>query len=199
MTTPLEIIIEDFGKLDIAEACKKSGAALREGSGGPKTVILPFLDNEYIISFPDAKISSGGREIKNTGIIILLLHYLLTSKGTPLTGRLVDFRQVPDGNFYYPAFETIIHKPFLAMFGKEPGRFPEAGRSAGGTETDLKDFSARFSIFPRVQVTAVLHAGDSEFPAECKFLFDSSVSDYLPTEAVMKACGELIKKFKDAE
>ncbi|OIN97845.1 hypothetical protein COY52_04000 [Candidatus Desantisbacteria bacterium CG_4_10_14_0_8_um_filter_48_22] len=194
METSLEITIEQLRKIDIADACRKSGADMAEDPKGDKVITLPYLGDEYLISFPGSEITLGGAKITDAGITITLLHYLITSKGTPLSGRLIDFRQIPDGNFYYPAFETIVHKPFIKAFGAEPGKFISNGISAGGLDAGLKDLSLKFIALPRVPVTTVIYKGDGEFPPDCKFLFDSSIKDYLSTEAVMKVCERLVKK-----
>ena len=198
MNTSLELTIEEFKKLDPKEVCQKSGAVLKENPEGPvPAIVIKFLNSEYSIHLPDVEfIEETDKEKK-----IILLHYLITSKaskGTSLTGKPVDFRQVPGGNFYYSTFIKLVHRPFLEDFGEKPQVFVSKGKSIGGSEADFKDFSMTFSAFPNVPVTVVLYKGDEEFPPDCKFLFDSNVADYLSAEGILKVCGELVKELKVA-
>jgi len=190
-----ELIVESFKKLDIEDACRKSGAILKEEEG-QKIIILPYLGSEYLIHFPDGEITT--REKNGVGIDqkIVLLHYLISSKGTPFSGKLIDFRQVPDGNFYYSTLVNLVHRPFLQAFGEKPELFLEASKSLGGIESEFKDISMKFLVLPKVPVIAVLYKGDEEFSADCKFLFDSNIPDYLSTEGIVKVCEELVNKLK---
>ena len=207
METSLELTIEEFKKLDMREVCQNSGAILKENSEG-QVIVIKFLSSEYSITcamnrtatnyLPDIEITSAQEKV-GTETKITILHYLITSKaskGTPLTGKLVDFRQVPGGNFYYSTLIKLVHKPFLETFGEKPQVFVSAGKSIGGNEADFKDFSMKFQVFPNVPVIVVLYKGDEEFPPDCKFLFDSNIVDYLSAEGILKACEELIKKLR---
>lgn len=194
MNNSLELTIEEFKKLDVREVCQKSGATLKENYEG-QVIVIKFLSSEYLIRFPNIEITSAEGEVgKETKITIL--HYLITSKGTPLTGKSVDFRQVPGGNFYYSTLIKLVHKPFLETFGERPQDFVSSGKSIGGNGADFKDFSMKFPVFPNVPVTVVLYKGDEEFPPDCKFLFDSNIADYLSAEGILKACEELTRKLR---
>ena len=52
----------------------------------------------------------------------------------------------------------------------------------GGQPLDLADASFRFQAFPRLAVAVLLWAGDDEFPAQARVLFDAVAGHYLPTE-----------------
>lgn len=194
METSLEITIENFKKLDIQGACQKSGAILQEDSGEKKTIVISYLNQEYLIHLPDVEIETSKKEEVETDKKIILLHYLISSKGTPLSGKLIDFRQVPEGNFYYSCLISLTHRPFLQTFGEKPQVFVKAGELLNGVKTELKDFSMKFLVLPKVPIIAVLYKGDEEFPPDCKFLFDSTISDYLSTEGIVKVCEELVKE-----
>jgi len=208
MNTSLELTIEEFKKLDVKESCRNSGAILKENPSGQKIIVLSYLNQEFLIRLPDIEITSSVPEGSPKGIHsdirtkdkvetsekITLLHYLISSKGTPLSGKLIDFREVPEGNFYYSTFTSLVHKPFLRTFGEKPELFLKAGESLNGSKADLKDLSMKFLVLPRVAVTTVFYKGDEEFPPDCKFLFDSSIPDYLSTEAIVKVCEELVKE-----
>ncbi|OIN96290.1 hypothetical protein AUJ66_06750 [Candidatus Desantisbacteria bacterium CG1_02_38_46] len=189
MKESLELTIEEFKKIDVKEACQKSGAILKD----EKTIIVRYLNSDYIIHLPEVEITSPDVKLTDNQKN-LILHYIITSKTTLLTGKLIDFRLVPGGNMYYSVFEARVHKPLLKTFGNNPEVFMEAGKSFGGIKAEYGNFALTFQVFPKVLVTFILYPGDEEFPPDCKVLFDSSISDYLSTEGIAVACEELVKE-----
>ena len=67
-------------------------------------------------------------------------------------------------------------------FGADVAGFRHAAAALGGQPLDLADASFRFQAFPRLAVAVLLWAGDDEFPAQARVLFDAHAGHYLPTE-----------------
>ncbi|OIO33944.1 MAG: hypothetical protein COZ37_00370 [bacterium (Candidatus Ratteibacteria) CG_4_10_14_3_um_filter_41_18] len=125
---------------------------------------------------------------------IIILHYLNRSKGTLLSDKLIDFREIPGGNLYYSVFESRVHKPFLKFLGEKPSLLLEAGLSLKGTKTNFGDSSVRILAFPKVPIDFIIYQGNEEFLPTCKVLFDSSVYDYLTTEDIVFVCEDAVGK-----
>jgi hypothetical protein len=123
---------------------------------------------------------------------ILVCHYLLRSSGDPPTGNLITFRQIPDGHFYFDAFQRRTRDPFLATFGHQPQLFRACGQTLGGENTDTADFAMSFRVLPRVAIQLCLWEGDEEFPPEANVLFDENIGGYLPVEDIAVLSGMLI-------
>ena len=140
---------------------------------------------------PDAKAQVSER---NKTII---LHYLILSKGTPASGKLIDFREAPGGRVYYEVFEKRVYKPFLGVFGRNAALFVEAATSLGGEEIHFGDSAFKFMVLPRVPTNLVFYRGDEEFPPACKVLFDSNISDHLPTEDIAIVCEDLVRVLRE--
>jgi hypothetical protein len=129
---------------------------------------------------------------------ILILHYLLHASGEPLTGRTIDFRQVPEGGFYWSAFVSRAKKPLLETFGHDLQLYLKVAVSLGGQPLTLGDASAAFLAFPRVPITHVLWRGDEEFPSEATILFDETISRYFPTEDIAALSGASVYRLMGA-
>ena len=170
---------------DIKERSEKSGAALEEDTSGTYLLKLKFLNELYQIRFPDIDVTyhSLDREV-SIWSKILLLHYIINSQGSPLTGEWIDFRQVPGGSNYYPAFVNRSQKPLRDFFGNQLDLLEEAARSLGGERADYGDRAVIIPALPRVPIALVFWVGDEEFSPEANILFDSTVSDYLSTEDI---------------
>lgn len=169
---------------DIAGLCRRSGARCSPGE-----ISLDFIGRSYLITYPQVSISLvGSGETVPIKDRILILHYLLSAKGTPLANRTVTFREIPDGNNYFAVFRKRAISPVLDFFGNKPEALVTNAEKMGGRKAEYGDSAATFDAFPRVPVTFVLWRGDEEFGAEGSILFDASVSDYLSSYAITELC-----------
>lgn len=180
--------------MDIKQQCSKSGAQYVH----PGRVIIQHLNQSYVLAIPGMEISLGnspGRcEPVDLTDRILMLHYLITAKGTPATGKLVSLRQVPGGSCEHASFAREVLTPLLDRFGREPERLVEAAAELGGSRSDYGSVAVNIRAFPRVSVIIVLWRGDDEFPPNATLLFDSTVTDYLSTEDIAVLCERIAQK-----
>jgi len=191
---------EELAAMDIKQQCSRSGAHYLH----PDRVTIEYLNQSYVISIPGMEISlsdsqkHGEREAGSEDIDlkdrILILHYLITAKGTPNTGKLIGFKQVPGGLFEYASFSREVLIPLLDHFGKKPELLAEAAVNLGGSEAGYGNAAVSIKAFPNVPVVIVLWRGDDEFPPNASILFDSTVADYLSTEDMSVMCGSIVEK-----
>jgi len=191
---------EKLSGMDIKQQCLMSGAHYVH----PDKVTIDYLNQSYAISIPGMEISlrdilSHGDEQEDRKDIdlkdrILMLHYLITAKGTPATGKLIGFKQVPGGLFEYASFSREVLTPLLDNFGKEPERLVEAAANLGGSKAGYGDVAVSIKAFPNVPVVIVLWRGDDEFAPNASILFDSTVADYLSTEDMSVLCERIIER-----
>jgi len=117
-----------------------------------------------------------------------MLHYLVTAKGTPPTGRPVTFRELPEGNVYFPTFNQRAVRPVMDRFSKDPDQLLKAAAAMAGRRVEQGDLAVTIDALPRVPVTFVVWRGDEELPPQGNILFDANVTDYLPTEDITVLC-----------
>lgn len=161
---------------------------------GREEVRLSFLGTPYIIHV--AETVDIYREDDNGDVPlpekILLCHYLLRASGEPLSGDLITFRQVPDGQFYFDAFQRRSRDPLLATFGKDHDLFRSCAAALGGQPVDNGDMGMVFQVLPGIPVHLILWRGDEEFPPEASILFDSSIQKKLSAEDIAVLSGMLV-------
>jgi len=197
---------EQLAKLDnigIGQQCLKSGARCQV-IDSQKIIILEYLNQSYQIVFPDIDISLIDSEeevpIRDK---ILILHYFTQAKGTPITNKLITFRELPEGANYFPTFSKRAIKPLLDHFGREPERLIAAAEKLGGHTVNYGDVAIIINAFSYVPITLVLWQGNGEFTPEGSILFDNTVSDYLSTEDINVLCEtiswKLVKHFKKTQ
>ncbi len=173
---------------NIEQQCLKSGAQY-QAIDFQKIIILEYLNQSYQIVFPDIDISLIGSEeevpIRDK---ILILHYLTRAKGTPLTNKIIAYKELPQGVNYFPTFSKRAIKPLLDHFGREPYRLIDVTEKLGGHRVDYGDVAVTIDAFSRVPITLILWQGNEEFAPEGSILFDSTISDYLSTEDITVLC-----------
>ena len=198
-----KLACEQLAKFDnIEQQCLKSGARYQV-IDSQKIIILEYLNQSYQIVFPDIDISlMGSEEEVPMRDKILILHYLTQAKGTPITNKITAFRELPEGANYFPTFSKRAIKPLLDHFGREPERLIGAAEKLGGHKVDYGDVAVTINAFSYVPITLVLWRGDEEFNPEGNILFDSTISDYLPTEDINILCEtiswKLVKYLKES-
>ncbi|MFC2059893.1 DUF3786 domain-containing protein [Chloroflexota bacterium] len=154
-----------------------------------KVVTIEYLNRSYLISLPEGNISlMDSEEEVPLREKVMILHYLILAKGTPLTNKLITFKELPAGVVYSPTFDKRTIKPILKYFGEEPQRLVMAAEKLGGNSVDYGDVAVTISAFKRVPITIALWRGDDEFAPEGNVLFDAAISDYLSTEDTTVLC-----------
>ena len=171
---------------DVEKQCRKSGAKYIPSE---KAITIDHLNQSYRISFPDGDVSlASGEEAVPVRDKILILHYFTRARGTPLSGKLITYKELPDVINYYPTFFKRAIDPIVNHFGKEPSRLPDVAETLGGHKADYGDIAVTINAFSRVPVTIVLWQGDEEFAPDGNIMFDSTIPDYLPTEDITVLC-----------
>lgn len=184
----LEVASQKLNSINIEEQCRKSDAEFKL-IDGKKTAILEYLNRSYRITFPEIDILAiDSQESVQQREKLLLLHYLIQAKGSPVTGTKITYKEIPDGVTYFPTFYKRSIKPLLDNFGQEPYRLLGAASKLGGIKSDYGDISVTINAFKRVPLTLVLWYGDDELVPEGSILFDSNICDYLPVEDITVLC-----------
>jgi hypothetical protein len=182
----------------IIDLCRRSGAIpVRDDT--QKIIQLSYLNSLYRITVLGATVEKiddpAPVQLRD---IILILHYLLTASGRPLSGEWIGFQDLPEGRTYYPTFAQRVIQPLIAGFGNKPERLIDASKLVAGRKSDIGDFSVEIPAFPRVNLSLVIWRGDDEFPPNANVLFDRLVLEYLPLEDLIILCQAVVWKMVKA-
>lgn len=160
-----------------------------------KTFIVPYLGDQYIVSYPDGTVSLKDKASEvDIKVKILILHYLITANGAPVQNRWISFKELPDGAIYIDPFTRRTINPMVKTFADKQDLFFELAQTMGARKETLGDTSLTINVFPRIPITYILYGGDEEFPASGNVLFDGSASNYLPTEDYAIAASLVVYK-----
>jgi len=186
----LAIAQEETRRKDPARQSERSGALWSPAGTGPGEAgiaELPFLATRYIIRSPGAEVSYREEGDKAPALWekILVLHYFTHADGSPLSGKWISVKEIPDSRLYLPNFEKRVVVPLLGRFGNDPEAIRNPARELGGRKAEGADVAVTVPVFPRVPVTVLFWKGDEEFPPRIQVLFDETVVHYLPTEDII--------------
>lgn len=144
---------------------------------------VPLWGSVYVFSFPDLVGYDSRDEPLSDFQQAMILYYLLSADGAPLTGKWVSFADLSDGRMYNAAFQGYSGNEIVKTFGFDLDGFKSACLQAGGEFADIGNSSYVFQALPRVPLMLTYWLGDEDFPSSCKVLFDESASHYLPIDA----------------
>lgn len=189
-----KIASQNLAEVNLEQQCLNSGAEYKVIDSHP-VITLDYLNRSYRISLPEVDISLADSDeevpLKDK---ILLLHYVIQAKGTPLAVKSITYKELPEGISYFRTFHKRAIKPFLDHFGRQPAKLTEVARELGGAKADYGDVAVTINAFKRVPITFVLWKGDEEFPPDGSIIFDATVSDYLSIEDINVLCERIAWK-----
>lgn len=190
-----KIASQKLAKADgIERLCLNSGAEHKIIDSHP-VITLDYLNRTYRINLPNVAIAllDSDEEVPLKDKI-LLLHYIIQAKGTPLAEKSIAYKELPEGVSYFRTFHKRAIKPLVDHFGRQPEKLMEAAKELGGNKADYGDVAVTINAFKRVPITFVLWRGDEEFPPDGSILFDATVSDYLSIEDTNVLCERIAWK-----
>lgn len=172
---------------DIEEQCCRSDSEYEKQDSG-ETATVYYLNQPYLVTFPESKVTpADGAELPFREQI-LILHYLALAKGTAATNKLIPFRDLPGGVVYYPTFSKRTMEPLIRFFGRKPELLVSVSQRLGAQPSDMGDTAVIINAFRHVPITMVLWHGDEELSPQLNLLFDANIMDYLETEDVTVLC-----------
>jgi hypothetical protein len=191
--TARQIALNTLSTLDLERCCNNAGLQLEVVPPATKKVRIPYLGQAYTLILQNDRISfddaSSSIKIQDQ---VLLLHYLITAKGVPVSEQWVTFREVPSGSFYYAAFVKRAIVPLGKCFGERPSLLEDVSQVIGQVLPLPGDIALKIFALPRVPVVLSLWQGDDEFPPKANLYFDRSVSSYLSTEDIAYLGGAVV-------
>lgn len=167
--------------IDRAVVAERSGAMIdRDGN-----LRMEFLQRAYVIDQHEWTIKRVDDATAPASLIqSLLLTYLYLSDGALSLDRWLGFRELPDGLFYAPAFQSYTGAELIRDLNGSVPLFKQASEKLQGVPLAIGDAGYVFQVLPHLKLAVVMWAGDDEFPAQAQVLFQETAAHYLMTEAL---------------
>jgi len=167
-------------KKDLSQAAVNCGALITEGN----KLAIKYFNNRVIVDPEAGKLYySEGQEEVDIFSSTIILHYILTADGQPLTGQWVSYRELPHGMFYFRTIPGVMEL-LLEKFGHSFRLLAKKAQEYGGSlSSDFKNGVILYP-FPYFPVLIILEEESEEFNADVRALFDRSASHYMNTDII---------------
>jgi hypothetical protein len=192
----MEAMRDELAAIDPVVLGARTGTTFfRESSQGQGYFELPYIGRPYHLSYPsfEARDPETGEECW-AGLRFLFLHYFHKADGAPLAYRWIAYRELPDGMFYFHAFQGYTGTRLIKAFANDLERLKTAALGVGGEAISHGDAGFMFWPLPRVPLAVVYWLGDEEFTPTANVLFDGSAGHYLSTDGLAMLGRELCSK-----
>jgi hypothetical protein len=177
------------------EICRRSRAQFDKATG---SYLIAFLQERYRIVPSSRAIEPVSGPIPAKGpsidLQVILITYLLNAQDIPLADTLVAGSSLKGGECFFQGAHGFPLDPLVARYGRDVGGFLDRGLSLGGQQEHYGDVALRFAALPRVPVVMVLWAADEEFPARISVVFDASIDQHLPLDAITGLVTEICRR-----
>jgi len=183
---------EAFNEAVRIASAKLADANFAENAGrlgfsleSPDTILVRILGGDCTVSTKNFEVIDKvtGKAVKPE-VRILVLHYLLCESTPSLTGKLISFRELPGGQFYYGPFQSRSVNIVASVIKNDLERLRKNFVRFDLRKLELGDLSAEIHVIGKVYATFVYRTGDEEFPASAELFFDSSIKGIFSTEDV---------------
>lgn len=144
------------------------------------------------ISYPEGQIINLNSETSHSlDKRFLLLNYLSHAKNIPLSGQWVSYRELPNGNVFYPHIKKYIIEALGDFFsGCDKIILRRSLKEAGFELIQAKaDITAKGFFTPRIPILLHFWEGEEGIPSACQILFDSTISEQMHIEDSAGLCG----------
>jgi hypothetical protein len=164
--------------LDFAARAARIGAEVRDGK-----LVVKCLGKEFEI---DAKGNIESQCHTHVWFSILLLNYVLFSKGQEISGKWVPFRSLANGAAGSSLFEQRCEKPFKHIADARAELFEDLIDIFNGTPSD--DFDSEISVvlfpFPRLPLLIFYWKPEGEMDSQLHIFFDSTAEENLKIDMI---------------
>ena len=191
-------IWERLSQADPHDVCRRTGAQFDDDTG---SYVVSFLQELYRVGtrtknvelLPGSALSAG----PSIDLQVILITYLLNAHALPLANRLVAGSSLKGGKTFFQGPHRFPVEPLEERYGINPTAFLDKGLSLGAQQERYGDAGLRFQAFPRVPVVMVLWQGDEEYPARLSVLFDASIAQHLPLDAIYGLVTEICRRMAE--
>ena len=192
-----EIYFKDLVKQNPKDVCAR---ALCRYNDVKKYYTLSLWNHEYAIYPYESKIKPISKNLQapHEYLYIFIIHYLLKSKETKLSGEWISEKDIPGGVTFFRGPHEIPTNLISSQYSGNIKQFRKNCENLGGTLVNMADAAYIFKITPRIPIAVLYWEKDDEFKAEAKILFDKSIIKHLAIDIIfaltVHVCTKLAKK-----
>lgn len=166
-----------------------------------KSYALEIWGDEYIIDLMQNKIERSSKAIPppHAYFYLFVIYYLLLRQDIKLRGEWISEKDLPGGATFFRGPHLLPTSLISDRFANHLQGFCDCCKNLGGTPLALADAAFSFIITKDINVAVLYWAGDEDFPAEAKILYDRSITEFLPLDIVFALAFEVCTRLGACE
>lgn len=154
---------------------------------GPKQLTAKSLGKELLVDLKRKSISFIKGSARPSPLFeVVLLSHLVSSKGGPFKDTLIGLKDIRGSQFFGGTHQLDL-RPLKRFFDNNMIQIDTLRERLSAEVVAMGDLGLKFYLFPRVPIWLVYWKGDEEFDSEINFLFDESIQDQIPVDALWGA------------
>ncbi len=185
-----KIHFENLLKHDPVDICRQT---LCKYDDVNKKYSISVWGDEYNIYPSGFKIDciKSGNSDPHELFYLFVIYYLLNYKDIKITKEWISEKDIPGGVTFFRGPHEIPTNLISKRYNNNIKAFSDRCIELGGVKLDMADGAYRFDIVPNIPVAVLYWAGDDDFPAEAKILYDRTIIDHLTLDIVFSLAVEV--------
>lgn len=187
----LQKLKSQIGGIDLAAAAQRLGVKFANGKLTVKIMGKDFSVDAKGNLFSDIHIHNW--------VAAPFLDYVLAGKGTPIAGKWVPLRELPNGKTWYRLFGQRCEKPLKQVADRYPALFKDMIDIFNGRRV-ANNFDADVELvlhpLPRVPMLICYWHPEDGLESNLNLFFDASAEDHLNIESIYALGTGLVVMFE---
>lgn len=175
-----------FKDADPEEVAERTGVKYNPET---KEFFLHMMNKGYYISHPGFEIRKADEADEGYHVLldfhkakIFVLRFLVEARFSAWNGNFITFRDTPEGNMYFKAFQGRCIFRFQFGFGYKLNKFVEACEKVNGKKEKMGDVAYTIEFMDGLFMTFILWEGDDEFQPSGQILFSDNFGTVFSAE-----------------
>lgn len=147
------------------------------------TFNIKFMNQDLKVKHPSGEIYYENlSRFNDISVEILILRFLVNSRGIPETKNYITYKDIDGGYVYYPNFQTRTINKFIETYGSNIEKFKKTMDKFEFEKLNFGDCSYKVRFINNIYIVFVLWEGDEEIGSSGNILFDSNINHYFDAE-----------------
>jgi hypothetical protein len=180
----------EVAKQDLAAAARRLGARYSSDR-----LTLKILGKDFSVN-SQGHLSSDIHV--HTWVAGPFLHHILAGKGSPLTGRWLPLRELPNGPTWFRLFGQRCEQPLKRIADRYPDLFEDLihlfnGRMADPATATDADIALILHPLPLLPMLIRFWKAESDLDSTLNLFFDANAEENLPIESIFALATGLVR------
>jgi hypothetical protein len=186
----LEELLKEISGMKFSDSAEGIGAVTEDD-----VMKIKYMDRDVYIS------KSGFKDEMDIWDKLLIVMYIKQAGKASLSHKWTAFRELKDGLIRAESFKGACELSLARMFEHNKEGMLNRLNAMGAEKVSGQSTEYSFIVYPlpKIPFLVLLWPADEEFGAECKVLFDTTVTEFLDVETLLYLGMALVRAIKESQ